>query len=130
MHHLKAPTRTTEYPTYLKQIQNKLKFEKRGVSDKYWEYPKDEKEYLRKKSTLNLGQFHRAYCDDFGFGYQKMFKLIKAHKKYLIEKNLIIIKQNKKQINKETNKGNTLEIILINKSKYEMIVNFLTNFQV
>lgn len=130
MHHFKAPAKTSDYGKYLEGIKNKLKFESRGVSDRHWEYPEDEIEYLRNKTSLNLGQYHRAYCNVFGFGYQKMFKLIKAHKQYLIEKNLIIVKQKEKKINKETNKGNTLEILVVNQSKYELLAEFLKNFKV
>jgi len=129
MNFFKAPNNLTDYGKYIDSVKLQKKFETRGIKNKQWDFPEDFKDYLKMKSSLNLGEFFKVYCSDFGFGYQKMFKLIKAHKKYLLSKGVVIIKQEGIKVNKISNKDNRLEVIMINKSKQDFLVEFLSNFK-
>ena len=96
----------------------------RGCKQKVWVYSPEYVSYLKSKKTLNFGEFHKAYADLIGFGYQKAFKIVKEHKEYLQKKNLIIVKPGKK-INQKTNKGNNLEMIYVQQKNAHELAEWL-----
>ena len=91
--------------TYTRSLIMKKKMKEvdgRGRNHASWEYDEETITLLRMKSKLNLGQFHRGYCNEFGFGYQKLYKIVKANKQQFIDNKFIIVKPAKKKVNSKT----------------------------